>query len=138
MTQPLDSTRRITRRRACPVPPRPPLSDPALALSCALLRANGATVLEEDWRFQGCRLGVVARDRGAVCFVAVVTHDAPRLATPEWPVSGPARARLRVAAGQWLRLAGAHETACALRFDLISAVLGPGGSFDLRHHKGVA
>ncbi|ERG69326.1 YraN family protein [Segniliparus rugosus] len=133
MTQPLDPTRRITRRRACPVPPRPPLADPALALSCALLRANGAAVLEEDWRFHGHRLGVVARDGGALCFVAVVTHDAH-----EWPMSGPGRVRLRAAAGQWLRLAGACEAACALRFDVISAVLGPCGSFDLRHHKGVA
>ncbi|MGL6235338.1 MAG: YraN family protein [Segniliparus sp.] len=138
MTQPLDFTRRITRRRAHPLPPRPRLADRALMLSCGLLRANGAVVLEHDWRHHDRRLGVIAREGGTLCFVAVLTRGDFCHASPERISNGPARIRLRAAAGEWLRIADTRTPACALRFDLISAVLGPDGSFDLRHHKGVA
>ena len=136
MTQPLDFTRRITRRRAHPFPPGPQPADRALMLSCGLLRANGAVVLEQDWRHHGCRLGVVAREGDALCFVAVITRDG--LSFPEQLANGPLRIRLRAAAGEWLRICGGRTASSSLRFDLICAALGQDGSFDLRHHKGVA
>lgn len=138
MTQPHVFARRLARPCGRPFPPGPPC-DRALLLSCGLLRANRAVVLEPDWRHHGHRLGVVAGDGEALCFIAVVARsEEHRTAAPGQLVDGPLRIRLRAAAGEWLRSSGARTASCSLRFDLVSVTLGQRGSFDLRHRKGVA
>jgi Holliday junction resolvase-like predicted endonuclease len=138
MTRRLDPVQRITRCRAHPTQKRPQLADQALILSCGLLRANGMAVLEADWRTRDHRIGVVAKDGGALCFIAVIAHGAIGSAPSERLVDHNARLRLRAAAGEWLRDYAMITTAGSLRFDLICAVIRRPGSFELRHHKGVA
>ncbi|ADG98397.1 hypothetical protein Srot_1939 [Segniliparus rotundus DSM 44985] len=138
MTKRLNSAQRITRCRTHPAARRPQLADQALLLSCGLLRANGMAVIEADWRSRDHRIGVVARDGGALCFIAVIAHGAIGSKPTERLVDHSARLRLRAAAGEWLRNEPAVTTAGSLRFDLICAVIRHPGAFELRHHKGVA
>jgi putative endonuclease len=98
------------------------------------LAAQGCEVLDRNWRAGGRggdrpaagEIDLVVREGRTVVFVEVKTRSGTRFGLPAEAVGADKQRRLRRLAVRWL---GEHPELgpCALRFDVVSVVRGPGG-----------
>ena len=92
----------------------------AEALAARFLHQQGYRVVERNFRVRGGEIDLVALDGPVTCFVEVRSRSHARYGRPEETIGPRKRARLVLAARQWL---GRHR-ADRCRFDAVAICAG--------------
>lgn len=104
-------------------------------LAARILRDEGFTILEQNWRCRHGEIDIVARDGEAIVVVEVKTRRGLGFGEPVEAVTFAKMLRLRRLAVAWL---DEHPGtgARAIRVDVIGVLLRPGEPAAVRHVRG--
>lgn len=101
-------------------------------LAANFLQANGYTILERNWRVNRAEIDLIARLEETMIFVEVKTRSTAHFGPPELFVTKRKKRLIASAASAYMQQKG-HEW--ALRFDVISIVMGNGEAPVLEHYE---
>jgi putative endonuclease len=94
------------------------------------LRSKGYTVLEMNYRAEGCELDIIAREGDVIIFVEVKTRSGTSHGFPEEAVSPAKQENIGRAAETYLLN---HRLENELRFDIISVLNAKGKEPEILH-----
>lgn len=86
-------------------------------MAIEILREEGYEIVERNFQVQGGELDVVARERGALCFVEIKVRSGDEFGTALEAVDGRKRGRMIRAAEHFLHRNELDEPIC--RFDVL-------------------
>jgi len=101
-----------------------------------LLRAQGLTLIEANFRAKQGELDIIARDQGTIVFVEVRTRTSEEMKTPLASVDERKQAKIINMAHQYNLVRRIPET-MPWRFDVVEVIASPDGRIrDIRHVPG--
>ncbi len=95
-----------------------------------LLREQGFTILETNWRHKRLEVDLIAKDGGVLVFVEVKTRSYDYFGKPEEFVDKKKERHLARAAAEYMRQTG-HDW--AIRFDVVSVILKIEKEWEVEH-----
>jgi putative endonuclease len=101
-------------------------------LAANFLQANGYTILARNWRVNRIEIDLIARLDDTLVFVEVKTRSSDYFGAPEAFVTKRKKRLMASAATAYMQETG-HEW--ALRFDVISILMGKGQAPELEHFE---
>ena len=103
--------------------------------AASYLEANGAVILDRNWRCDLGELDIVACESDQLVIVEVKTRSSTAFGTPLEAISSRKVRRLRQLAVRWLEWRGLH--APRIRFDVIGIVRESDDHWRLHHVRGI-
>jgi len=88
------------------------------------LKRRGYVVLERNYKTRSAEIDIVAREKGAICFVEVKSRSSERFGSPQEAVTPAKQAKIATAARVYLQEHNLLER--RVRFDVVAIVQGAG------------
>jgi putative endonuclease len=101
-------------------------------LAANFLQAAGYTIVERNWRVNRAEIDIIARTGDTLIFVEVKTRSSKQFGPPELFVTRRKMRLLAGAAAAYMQAVG-HEW--ALRFDVVTVVMGQGRAPEVTHFE---
>lgn len=101
-------------------------------LAIQLLKDQGCTILETNWRYRRAELDIIAMDGPVMIFVEVKTRSNDKFGRPEEFISTKKEAFMADAASAYMEKSG-HDW--EIRFDFITVIIQSDQHFEIEHFK---